>query len=71
MLTNYRIVYQLSNRVKEIRILAATPMQALKKFKEMMPTIIYKNLALKEVDEVITPEIKDTKKCFACEFKIA
>src|SRR6478736_2136234 len=56
-MTNYTIIYQVGNRVKRITIPAHSPMEAFKKFKEMMPQIVYNNLSVKNV-EVNIP-IKD------------
>ncbi len=68
-MTTYKVIYELSNRIKVVEITAHSPMEALHKFKAMMPKIVYKNLALKQIDEVKEPEIKN--RCFDCIFKIA
>lgn len=71
-MTQYRLVYELSNRVREVEIWACSPLEAFKKFKEMMPEIVYKNLAVKNVDEIKSKISKQqVKLCYPCEFKIA
>ena len=66
-MTNYRIVYQLSYRTKTITIPACSPMEAFKKFKEMMPKIVYNNLSLNTI-EVDSPPVKKQDKhlCLPC-----
>ncbi len=70
MLTTYRIVFQLANRVKEIEINAATPLQALHKFKDMTPKIVFNNLSINEIkiDMEHKPYIKknEPKLCCPC-----
>jgi hypothetical protein len=70
-MTTYRIVYEIAHRVREINIDATSPMLALKKFKEIIPSIIYKNLSVHEIktDEPINVYTKrwDKKYCFTCE----
>ena len=69
-MTNYKIVYQLSNRVKRITIPAHSPMEAFKKFKEMMPQIVYNNLSVRgvEVDIPVNEYVKKSEPdlCMPC-----
>ena len=69
-MTNYKIVYQLSNRVKRITIPAHSPMEAFKKFKEMMPQIVYNNLSVRgvEVDIPVNEYVKKREPdlCIPC-----
>lgn len=71
-LTKYRVVYEISNRIRFIFIEAATPMLAFKKFKEMMPALIYKNLAVHDVEielpkqKLIQKKVENT--CFVCRY---
>jgi hypothetical protein len=46
-------------------------MLAFKKFKEMMPEIMYKNLAVNEIEEeiILHPRRQNLKSCFNCELK--
>jgi len=73
-MTNYKVIYELSNRVKTVIIPAYTPLEAFRKFKEMMPSIIYKNLSLHDIEEQIIkskPETIKEIKCHDCNpFKI-
>jgi hypothetical protein len=71
-MTVYRIVIQIANRIKTIPIEAASPLEAFKKFKELMPKIMFDNLAVKEITEDIpVPQPYVTKRelklCYPCE----
>lgn len=74
-MTKYKIVYSLSRRVKKVEIWAASPMLAFKKFKEMMPKVVFSNLAVNEVQEVsdVTEEVVGTRQprnlCSPCVFE--
>jgi len=49
-MTDYKIIYELSNRIITVIIQAHSPMEAFRKFKEMMPKVVYNNLSLINVD---------------------
>jgi nicotinate-nucleotide pyrophosphorylase len=69
MSTKYRVVFQISNRIKEIEIEAASPMLAFRKFKELMPKIMFDNLSVNEIKVDIPDKFytnKREKVCMPC-----
>jgi hypothetical protein len=71
-MSTYRVVIQIANRVKEIPIEASTSLEAFKKFKELMPKIMFNNLSVKEITvdiPVPNPYIKknEPRLCSPCE----
>ena len=68
-MTNYTIFYELAHRVNKLTIPAHSPMEAFKKFKEMMPQIVYNNLSVKTVEVNIPKDCvkkSEPKTCLPC-----
>ncbi len=65
-MTDYKIIYELSNRIITVIISAHSPMEAFRKFKEMMPKVMYDNLSLNNIEADPGKVKKQEHVCLPC-----